>query len=194
MASIGIRPGDPVPEEGLGLLLTGGGDVDPTLYGEVAWPETAGINRARDDFERNLVRAFLNTGRPVVGICRGIQVINVALGGRLIQHLPALHFSEMHGQVKEQDSRHGLVWTCEARLSRPMTSASWANSSHHQAIHPEGLAEGLAVVARSAAGVVEAVEGRGLPAPVLGVQWHPERLPEDHPASAGLLAWMRSFA
>ncbi len=179
------------------LLLTGGGDVDPRLYGEVPAPETAGVRRERDEREIRLVREFLDAGKPVFGICRGIQVINVALGGKLIQHVPSWlgDDREMHAQrEKGKDSVHAIRFLEAGGWPGALVRAGDVNSSHHQAVRPDALGEGLRIAAVSPRGVIEAVEGVALTAPVVAVQWHPERLPAEHPGSRELLRWMKELA
>ena len=173
------------------LLLTGGGDVDPVLYGEPKDSRTADIDARRDALEIGLIRAFLGFKLPVFGVCRGIQILNVALGGKLIQHVPdylAHHSSaEIHSQVEGRDSWHALQPDLNTPFGRALQGVEQVNSSHHQAVLPSGLASSLRVAARSAAGIIEAVEGAALAAPVYAVQWHPERVPPEHPASTRLL-------
>lgn len=191
-----IKPPAAPPDPGpfAALLLTGGVDVDPALYGEAQARQTRKIDRARDDLEIELIRGFLHAGRPVFGICRGIQVLNVALGGKLIQHLPEVT-TEEHRAKAEKDARHGLRVAEGAHLARALAGVTEVNSSHHQAADPTAIARRLVVSAVSPGGVVEALEGSWLPAPVVAVQWHPERLePADSPAAAGLLKWWRDLA
>jgi putative glutamine amidotransferase len=191
-------PDDGVPSD-LGeydaLLLTGGGDVDPGLYGEPPHSCADGIDRARDRFESDLIEAFLGMGKAVFSLCRGLQILNVHLGGKLIQHLPEyMDRPEEHRQIAGKDSFHSLRFVCDSALSRALNGVDRVNSSHHQAIDPAAVGRNLRVLARSGAGVIEAVEGVGLPSPVLAVQWHPERLAGDDPASAELLRLMLRMA
>lgn len=162
-----------------GVLLTGGGDVDPSRYGE---PQHAAFDPAepgRDEFEAALVAAALASGTPLLAICRGMQVLNVALGGTLIQDIPsqiagALPHSVSpprdaiaHSVTVERDSRlHGLLGdTIEpGDLCR-------VNSRHHQSV--ARLAPGLRVTASAIDGIIEAVEYPAV-AFCVGVQWHPE--------------------
>ncbi len=161
-----------------GLLLTGGGDIDPALYGAAAHPLFAPAEPGRDTFEIALVRAALDTGTPIFAICRGLQVLNVACGGTLVQDIP----SEVAGDVTHavNEPRFAIaheVWAVKgSRLSTLMqehledTERCPVNSRHHQAILHAGT--GLEVVATAPDGVVEAIEGPG--EFCLGVQWHPE--------------------
>ena len=174
------------------LLLTGGGDINPALYYEETAPECLPPDDARDKMEIALIHLFLRNKKPILGICRGIQVLNVALGGKLIQHIPRYlknrrALQEEHRAVNKVDAVHPVTFPVAGRLSSALGDGALVNSAHHQAIHPRSLGSGLKIIAESPAGLVEAVEGVGLPSPVLAVQWHPERLPEDDPASGRLL-------
>lgn len=177
------------------LLLTGGGDVDPSRYNAKRDPETAGVDGLRDRREIELIQAFLQSGKAVFGVCRGIQMLNVALRGRLIQHLPSRIPADVeeHRQMDGRDSRHGVKLVPGSLLAEALPTLAEVNSSHHQAVDPEALGNGLRVAALSPAGVVEAVEGEGLDAPVLAVQWHPERM-ERGPGSDGLLRFMAELS
>ncbi len=182
------------------LLLTGGSDVEPARYGAIAHPETQDIDRARDELEADLVGRFLQAGRPVFGICRGIQMLNVALGGGLIQDLPNSRLPmlcailvERHTAATPGDVFHQLIVEKQDGLAAALRDVEEVNSRHHQALAPDAIGRGLQIVARSPSGVIEAVEGQGLGAPVVAVQWHPERLPAQHPASSTLLDYLRSL-
>lgn len=156
-----------------GLLLTGGGDVDPARYGQ----EDRGsllIDLKRDRTELTLARAYLDAGKPILGICRGLQVLNVALGGTLVQDLGetlnAFHRRLDTDKVHPVLAREGSVLHA---LYGPLFSV---NSAHHQAADSPG--HGAVITARSESGVAEALE---LPSkPVLGVQFHPERMTGAH--------------
>ncbi|WP_322807130.1 gamma-glutamyl-gamma-aminobutyrate hydrolase family protein [Thermanaerothrix sp.] len=154
-----------------GLLLTGGADVDPALYGGQSHPSVYGVDACRDTTEMALVRMAVESGWPFLGICRGIQVINVALGGTLYADLPeqlgtqVAHRSEEEGhsvQIDPTSRLAGLVNATEIQV----------NSYHHQGI--ERLAPGLKAVGWAPDGLIEAVEVPGHTFG-LGVQWHPER-------------------
>jgi putative glutamine amidotransferase len=197
--SVRIVSSDPMPDDLApfgALLLTGGGDVDPTRYHASPAPETDGVDRDRDELECRLIERFMKAEKPVFGICRGIQILNVALGGKLIQHVPSLlSGSERHGQVDGKDSTHPVSFTRKTKLAEIQGGVAAVNSAHHQAVDPKAVGRGLRILAVSGEGIVEAVEGVGLRAPVLAVQWHPERLlPFAHPASAGFLNWMKDLA
>ncbi len=152
-----------------GLVLVGGDDMDPALFGQKN-THSRGIDRARDDAELALLDAFCGARKPVLAICRGHQVVNVWLGGGLIQDLgPKL--VPFH-QKEEGDQVH-LVRTAEGSLLRRLYGPVFpVNSSHHQGLGQ--LGRGLAASAWSEAGVIEAVEHASLP--LISVQFHPERM------------------
>ncbi len=164
-----------------GLVLTGGGDVDPHSYAEQVDPEVAGVDAVRDASERALLAAALRADLPVLAVCRGCQVLNVELGGTLHQHLPdaighAAHRSAPYvfGDV-EVDTVPGSV-AAEVFGAKPVVSCS-----HHQAI--KDLGRGLVQTAATDDGVTEAVELQGASF-VLGVQWHPEEQGDRRPFDA----------
>ena len=152
-----------------GLLLAGGGDMDPVLFGQTN-RGSRGIDRARDEAELALLDGFLGAGKPVLAVCRGHQVVNVWLGGDLIQDLdPAL--AAFHGGG-EEDGVHPVRAGKGSLLYRLYGPVFPVNSAHHQALGR--LGKGLTVSARSEGGVVEAVEHESLP--LVSVQFHPERM------------------
>lgn len=178
------------------LLLPGGCDVDPARYGAAArHPETYGVDPAQDEQEIALIRLFREARKPVFGICRGLQILNVAFGGLLIQHVPDLvpEERERHRKKDSYDVRHPLHWDTDTRLGQRLGHAAMTNSAHHQAIDPASIGRGLRVAARSPEGIIEAVESFSDPAPIVAVQWHPERLGEDDPASRGLREFLLSI-
>ncbi len=163
-----------------GLLLTGGGDVDPALYNEKPHREAVGISPRRDTFETDALRWALGGHRPVFAICRGMQVLNVALGGSLYQHLPDL-FGDVvcHQQTAAGYGRDEPTHPVDVRggslLANIIGSGSvGVNSMHHQGIRAAG--SHLVITARAPDGVIEAVEAPALGPFVLGVQWHPEEM------------------
>lgn len=165
------------------LLLTGGGDIDPAFYQQGRARETKNVQRDRDRQEIELVRRCMDVGVAVFGICRGIQVLNVALGGGLIQHIPVFLETAAAGSTEKHsaksrscDAVHEVRFTGASALSDAWKGCDEVNSAHHQAIDPSRLPQGLRVIATSGLGVIEAVEGQGLQVPVLAVQWHPERM------------------
>ena len=150
-----------------GLLLPGGPDIDPALYGEKKEPACGEPNVHRDDLELRLLRIFLETGKPILGICRGMQLINVFFGGSLIQHLPSANIHRWDGQ----DQIHPADCLPGSLLSLLYGSTCLINSAHHQGVRT--AAPGLTVTQTSPDGVIEGLEHSTMP--VLGVQWHPER-------------------
>ena len=152
------------------LLLAGGGDIDPKRYGESASPAVARVNPVRDEFEFRILAIAKKLRLPVVGICRGCQVLNVFHGGTLWQDLP----SEFPGEnVQHRNVRHPIAIEPGSRLAKTIGATSAVvNSTHHQAV--KRLAPGFRVVAKSPDGVVEAIEAEDYPA--IGVQFHVEKL------------------
>ena len=152
-----------------GLLLTGGADVDPALY-RAENQGSMGIDRQRDEAEIELIHLFSESGRPILGICRGLQIINVALGGDLIQDIataPAHRWEETTG-----DKVHQVTVERDSFLY-PLYGESFpVNSAHHQAVKTPG--EDLTVVAMAEDGVIEAIENRERN--IYATQWHPERM------------------
>ena len=142
-----------------GLLLAGGGDLHPALFGETPQTDRLSVDRVRDAEEQALFDAFYRRRKPVLGICRGVQAVNVFLGGTLHQDI-AGHDTACH-PVR-----------CTGALAALVGAAPTVNSYHHQAV--DRLAPDLHPLARAADGTVEALLHQS--APVLGVQWHPERM------------------
>lgn len=166
-----------------GLVLTGGEDIDPTFFGAERHPATGAANDDRDRCELALARDAAARRMPTLAICRGVQVLNVALGGSLIQDIP----SERGGGIQHdaEASRNTRVHEVEiesgSRLNGIVNARSIAtNSFHHQAV--DRLGNGLCTVATSPDGTIEAVECTDRAWWMVGVQWHPEELtgtPED---------------
>jgi putative glutamine amidotransferase len=154
-----------------GVLLPGGADIPPDMYGEETAPSCKLIERTRAEYVVAVARLALDGGKPTLGICLGAQVMNVARGGTLIQDIP----SEVPGALvhRGDDAVHEVSVVAGSRLRSIIGATAQVASSHHQAV--EKLGEGLVVVARSPDGVIEAVE---LPGErfVVGVQWHPEHM------------------
>ena len=159
-----------------GLLLIGGRDIDPALYGEDAHPETQmPPNTDRDALESQLLFEALGQDRPVLAICRGHQIVNVALGGSLLQHIDSgLHESlddaEGTSGTHTVDVTPGTLLHAALGLDRLVV-----NSRHHQAVTHERLAPGLRISAVTDDGLVEGFESEAHPW-LVGVQWHPERV------------------
>jgi putative glutamine amidotransferase len=168
-----------------GLLLTGGGDVHPSAYGEEPADSLMAVDAGRDRAELAATAAALETGMAVLGICRGIQLLAVASGGALHQDLAAAGFAGHHW---EEERQHETVHVVEAEPGSTIASLLPAdrlvNSIHHQAVKVPG--PDLAVSARSEDGVIEAIEGDRL----LGVQWHPERLLGTDPRHLAPFTWL----
>ncbi|MER3444024.1 MAG: peptidase C26 [Chloroflexota bacterium] len=161
-----------------GILLPGGVDVDPVHFGEEPIPEMGEVSLERDALELALARHAAEHGLPLLGICRGIQVVNVALGGSLYQDLPAQGFKAVQHYQKSESGvlGHSVEQTAPSPLQSLFPQRFRVNSYHHQAL--KDLAPGLRGVAVAPDGVVEAVVLEGHPF-CLGVQWHPELLPEQ---------------
>jgi putative glutamine amidotransferase len=185
-----IPPGEPLLSEVLGhldgLVLSGGGDVDPGLYGGRPGEFYYEVDRERDQAEIAMTRSAIESGLPTLAICRGCQIVNVALGGTLIEHIP----DEVDGSVQHRGEGPGTVVPhavsieSDSRLFSIIgASPSQPNSSHHQAVRRP--AQGLRVTARAADGVIEAFELEEHPF-LLGVQWHPEETAATDPVQQKL--------
>jgi putative glutamine amidotransferase len=174
-----------------GLIITGGKDVDPAAYGHQPHPATEEPARDRDAWEFALLEAALHRGMPVLGICRGAQVLNVALGGTLHQHLPDVigHSGHRQGDAVFAELRvHAVDGSRTRRLLGPSVRA---RCYHHQAIDRVG--RGLVVGAIDGDGVIEAVEMPGSDF-VVAVQWHPEETLEDLRLFSGLVDAARAYS
>lgn len=165
------------------LVLSGGADVDPRRYGAAPGPYATAVEPVRDEFELALLEAAWMRGIPVLGICRGTQLINVSRGGTLVPHLPA-DSGEAHSFLGYP--RHHRVHPVDFVEGSVLHALHGArirvNSLHHQAVAEVGA--GLTITGRAPDGVVESIEA--LDAPVVGVQWHPEMLDGTDP----LFTWL----
>ncbi len=171
-----------------GLLLTGGGDINPRRYGQQAVPQVYGISDARDDFEFALLDRATRENLPVLAICRGLQMLNVVFGGTLRQHLPE-HLSHMDRANGYLPTQRALI-DPDSQLSQVIGADEVKiNSLHHQAV--DQLGAGLRVTARTA-DVVEALEVIGSDT-VVAVQWHPELL-IDMTDNLRLFEWLVATA
>jgi putative glutamine amidotransferase len=170
LEAVPISPAESRGLDGLGgLVLTGGGDVDPSLYGAETQALTQHIFRERDELERSLIAEAERKDLPILGICRGLQLLNVARGGTLHQHVDG-HKGLEHSVRTEPGSRIAILASAEDYT---------VNSRHHQAV--DRIGAGLKVTARAPDGIVEAMEDperRFL----VAVQWHPEDRPSTRDA------------
>jgi putative glutamine amidotransferase len=167
------------------VILTGGADVDPGHYGQQALPTTA-AQPTRDAPELALLAAAEAAGVPVLGICRGAQVLNVARGGTLHQHVPDVlgHAGHQISAATFSDTSVSIV--PRSRLAAVLGTRTAVRCYHHQAV--DRLGRGLRIAATAADGTVEAVEAADPDAPfLLGVQWHPEESPADLRLFAALI-------
>jgi gamma-glutamyl-gamma-aminobutyrate hydrolase PuuD len=170
-----VPPSDGAVEETLdaldGILFSGGADLDPATYGADAHPETNGIRPERDRAELALLEGALARDMPVLAVCRGVQVLNVARGGDLVQHLPDVVGNSSHREVHGTFSEHPVQIDEGSRLGSVLGDRAPVMSSHHQGIGRVGA--GLREVAWADDGTVEAVEDPERRF-ALGVLWHPE--------------------
>jgi putative glutamine amidotransferase len=170
-----VPPSDDGVEETLeavdGLIFSGGSDLDPDLYGQDAHAETFGIVHNRDAAELALLEGALERDMPVLAICRGSQVLNVARGGDLVQHLPDVVGDEKHKHTPGTFADHDVVVEDGTRLASVLGDRAPVKSHHHQGIGRVG--EGLRVAAHAEDGTVEALEDPSHRFAV-GVLWHPE--------------------
>jgi putative glutamine amidotransferase len=169
----------PPSEEGIeelllavdGLIFSGGSDLEPETYGQEPHPETYGVVRERDDAELALLTAALTHDLPVLAICRGSQVLNVALGGDLVQHLPEVVGDEKHKHTPGVFADHEINLDPGTRVGSILGERAPVKSHHHQGFNR--LGEGLVEAARAEDGTIEAVEDPSRRF-ALGVLWHPE--------------------
>ncbi|ATZ27670.1 gamma-glutamyl-gamma-aminobutyrate hydrolase family protein [Streptomyces lavendulae] len=150
-----------------GLIISGGPDVDPVRYGAVRDPRTGAPATVRDEWELALIGAALEADLPLLGICRGMQALNVALGGTLVQHIDG------HVHTPGVTSWHPVRPVAGTRYAELVPEVAEVPTYHHQAV--EQLGRGLVVSAYAEDGTVEAIEDPDRSKWVVGVQWHPER-------------------
>jgi putative glutamine amidotransferase len=173
-----------------GLLLAGGGDIEPARYGAGDHPEQDGTDPDRDELELELARAAVRTGLPILGICRGVQLLNVAFGGTLVQHVPELDVRPEHRVEHRNEAKqamHGLRVEPGGRLAEALGQVEPEGlSDHHQGL--DRLGDGFRPVAWAPDGLVEGIErDQGW---TVGVLWHPESTAGADPTQHRLL---RSF-
>jgi putative glutamine amidotransferase len=170
-----VPPSDDAVDETLdaldGLLFSGGADLDPELYGAEHHPETNGVRPERDRAELALLEAALERDMPVLAVCRGSQVFNVARGGDLVQHLPDVVGDERHKHTPGMYADHDVDVKAGTRLGDLLGNRAPVKSHHHQGYGR--LGEGLVEAARADDGTVEAIEDPSRRF-ALGVLWHPE--------------------
>lgn len=195
----------PLAEEGIddvldrvdGILIPGGGDIDPLRYADERHETARGISEERDEFELGVALRAQSRRMPVFAICRGLQVVNVALGGTLIQDLPShtgAHGHDIIGDGAYEPHSQALIEP-DCRIASVLGAGLQdINSIHHQAV--EELGHGLRVVASAPDGTIEAIEHDDADWPLLAVQWHPEFLGmRDHgPSHALFQAFVDSAA
>lgn len=153
------------------LIVCGGGDIHPSYYGEQPITDEYNYDKCFDEYEQRMIKEFIKLKKPILAICRGMQSVNVALGGSLFQSVPrqlGLCHESNNGTVCE----HEIKIAKNSGLSKALGLRAIVNSYHHQSINK--TADGLDVVAATHDGVIEALEGKTLP--ILAVQWHPERM------------------
>lgn len=157
------------------VIITGGCDINPLLYGEESEILGGIIIPERDSYDIMVIKACEELKKPILGICRGIQALNVAYGGTLYQHLPSIkEFYIQHNQKSRYDvGIHTVVMENGTKLQEILGNNVVVNSFHHQAI--KDLAAGFVISAKSKDGVIEAIERIG-DVSILGVQWHPEKM------------------
>jgi len=163
-----------------GLVLTGGEDVDPARYGEKRHEKVVSVNAARDATEAALVEEARARGTPVLAICRGIQILNVALGGSLVQDIPTQCESTIdHDEEGARTSRsHDISIEPGSLIAKAVgTEHCSVNSFHHQSV--KRVADGMRVTARSPDGIIEGIESTDEDWWAMGVQWHPEEMTES---------------
>ncbi|GAA5116907.1 gamma-glutamyl-gamma-aminobutyrate hydrolase family protein [Pseudonocardia adelaidensis] len=172
----------PVPESAAAVdrldavVLAGGPDVGPDRYGAAPHPRTGAPRPDRDGAELAVLHRALERGIPVLGVCRGAQILNVALGGTLVQHVPDVVGHSGHNPSPGVFGTVEVALEPGSRVGAALGPVATVRCHHHQAL--DRLADGLVVTGRAADGLVEAVERSGAPW-VVGVQWHPEEVATD---------------
>ena len=169
-----------------GIILSGGGDLDPASYGVDAEPDLFEVESARDAAEQELLHGATDSRVPLLGVCRGLQIMNVAFGGTLVQDLGPDGSQHHHPQhVPDERPIHPVIIEPGSLLANAVGDTRIeVNSTHHQAV--DSVAPELRVTARSLDGVVEALELRRPDVWVVGVQWHPEAMQSSDPVQRRL--------
>ena len=184
--------GDPeeMAEMADAILFTGGADIEPQRYGESNQFDIHSDHEL-DEMELGLVKAFYAARKPIFGICRGIQTVNVGTGGTLYQHVPGQITLSAHKQVYEENKPQHLVHAAEGScIGRLFGKEFMTNSYHHQAVKTMG--PGMKAAATTDEGLIEAIEHETLP--ILAVQWHPERMiGEENVALPDMMPLFRYF-
>jgi putative glutamine amidotransferase len=173
-----------------GLIVTGGKDVDPARYGQEPHPTTDQPRLDRDAWEDALLRGAIDRKLPFLGICRGAQVLNVALGGTLLQHLPDVVGSTKYNLGGGVFNEVGVEVEPDSELGELIGGTANVKVYHHQSI--DRVADGLTVTARSDDGIIQAVEFDSVPFG-LAVQWHPEESQDDLRLFGGLVEAARGY-
>lgn len=153
-----------------GLLLSGGKDLDPKLYNQSLNPKTQKEVLELEQLEMRLIKKFVKLDKPIIGICRGLQSINVALGGTLIQDILETNKYKNHLQEQFSDYHHLIITKENTLINKYLGSNFMANSFHHQAI--DQVAPGFTISAYSSDGIIEAIEKDN----IIALQWHPEKI------------------
>lgn len=166
-----------------GLLLTGGGDIDPTIFGEEPHLRLGDVDPARDAVELDLFKEVLALNKPILGVCRGLQIMNIALGGNMYQDIYAQKEGDLLQHIQKAPNSHGshFVQVEKESLLESITKTSQikVNSYHHQAV--KDVPKPLIISGVASDGVIEAIESTAHTF-VLGVQWHPEALAQKEDA------------
>jgi putative glutamine amidotransferase len=168
------------------IVISGGEDVDPSLSKIERPNEARTPDRSRDEAEIAVIHQALDSGRPVLGICRGAQVLAVAFGGALVGDLVGAGYSNHDEAERQYEPVHEISVDADSIASAMLADLTTVNSAHHQAVHTPG--EGFRATAWSPDGVIEATEGPG----AVGVQWHPERLADKDPRHLAPFRWLLS--
>tara|TARA_Y100000748_G_scaffold212695_1_gene178374 strand:+ start:3723 stop:4382 length:660 start_codon:yes stop_codon:yes gene_type:complete len=159
-----------------GLIISGGPDVSPTLYGQTPGPMTKEFYPEQDETEIGLISSALEMDMPLLGVCRGMQILSIAHGGSLHQHLDDTPGHEGHGGYDGESTDHGVIVEKDSILAELMGTSFFVNSTHHQGVADPGSLNVSAIAEHD--GLIEAVERKDKKF-CLGVQWHPERKGHD---------------